>query len=197
MKRGRKKEDLDGSITIEASILVPFVVLIVAALIFFSLYLHDAVKLNMILHRLTKEAVNYVAYEVNPENGEIKYENTIKQSILYFAGSSKAKKENILESYCKKELEEGFFITTIPQIETEISISKVTITVHASSNIPIGWISNLFSRGIKDRVISMKKSYFKREEITRVLSVVSETGESIKGVSEAAEKVKNIVNKIR
>ncbi len=197
MRRRKKGAHLDGSITVEASILVPIVLLVVAAMIFFCFYLHDSVRLNLTLHNLTEEAVNYIAYEVNPENGEINYNNAVNQSILYFAGIQKGTKKSILTNYCKKKLEDGFFITSVTSTKVEIGISNVEITVTAHFDIPIPWIASLFGWREVNRTISMKKSYFKREEIARVLTVVSETGEQIKGVSEAIEKVKDIVNKIR
>ncbi|MBE5960249.1 MAG: pilus assembly protein [Lachnospiraceae bacterium] len=192
-----KKACMEGSITVEAGLLVPFVILVIVTMIFLSFYLHDAVHLDAMLHKLTDEAVNYVAYEVNPQSGLVQYENAIHQSILYFAGISKETKERILESYCKEQLESGFFITTVLQIQADIDISMVKIKVKAHSQIPVRWISSLFPQNLKSRTVTMKKSYFKREEITRLLTVASETGEQIKGVSEAAEKVKDIVNKIR
>lgn len=182
-----------ASLTVEASIIVPIVTMILFFIIYFSFYLHDRVKFESQMHKLSLAASNLVQYNISID-GKIEEKN---QSVLYLFLNNKSIEKQVLKESFLNTFETGLFIGSINSISVESDIANITYHGSLSYNIPFLNFFGLISDGAIDIPFRLKAAVFPREETTRIIDIALKTGESIKGVSNAIDKVVEVLNSIR
>lgn len=188
-----KQSEYSASLTVEASIIVPMITVIIFLILYFTFYLHDRVKFESRVHTLSLNASNLVQYSISQE-GSIKDND---RSILYFFIDGKSKEKRYLKEQFMLSFDTGLFIGEIEDLSVESNLTNISYRGNISYNIPLLNFFGLFSADSFKIPFHIKAAIFPREETTRIIEVALKTGESIKGVSDAIDKVVEVLNGIR
>lgn len=191
---GKKERKLEysASLTVEASIIVPIITVIIILILYFTFYLHDRVKFESGIHTLSLNASNLVQYSISQE-GSIKDND---RSILYFFIDGKSNEKRYLKEQFMLSFDTGLFIGEIEDLSVESNLINISYRGIISYNIPILNFFGLLSSSVKIPFY-IKAPIFPREETTRIIEVALKTGENIKGVSDGIDKVVDVFNSIR
>lgn len=182
-----------ASLTVEASIIVPIITMIIFMIIYFTFYLHDRVKFESQMHTISLDASNLIQYSID-EDGSL---NDYNRSILYLFLDNKSKENKVLKERITETFESGLFIGTLDNISIEWDIANISYHGNLLYRIPFLNFFGLFSGDTIKIPFHIKAAIFPREETTRIIDTALRTGESIKGVSNAIDKVVEVLNSIR
>lgn len=186
-------KELPASLTVEASIIVPMVSVIVFLIIYFNFYLHDRVKFESQMHNLALEGSNLIQYSIT-NDGSV---NELNRSIFYFFLDSKTEEKKYLKTTITNTFNHGLFIGKLEELAVDTSLTNITYQGILSYKIPLLSVFRMFSLDTIEVPFKVKAPIFPREETTRILDVALRTGESIKGVGNAIDKVVEVLNVIR
>lgn len=130
-----KNRRVKGSLTLEAALVFPIILLIVFSIIYLGFYMHDKVKLEGVIDNGLMLGRNLVKYEIDMV--------TNKQNITKYLMNNRVINENdnlykegIINEYLQKELEKGFFLADTTKVDTKISGNEITVMVNGYMNIP-------------------------------------------------------------
>lgn len=186
-------KELPASLTVEASIIVPIVTVIVFLIIYFNFYLHDRVKFESQIHMLALEGSNLIQYDISNDGSVNDYDH----SIFYFFLDAKTEEKRFLSERITKTFDNGLFIGKLLNLSVDTNVSNLTYQGVFSYEIPLLGFFKIISLDTFEIPFEIKATIFPREETTRILDVALKTGESIKGVSKAIDKVVEVLNAIR
>lgn len=181
----------EGSLTVEAALLMPFILFVVFSLVYLAFYLHDISKIQGIVDDSLKKASFTLKHEADFVTGETSYDNIDKRGVFYLImGSTESEKETI-QNYLQKKLSKGLFLAKITEIQTKVSKWKITITVDMEICISMKGIMDFF-RPISKKRITGTSTVHNPAETIRITEVILDTGQKIKGVEALKEKIEKI-----
>lgn len=185
---------LEGSITVEASFIIPLVVFLMFSLIYLSFYLHDLCKIQGIINQVSHRAAFMVKHESDIASGEIAYEEISKRGVFYFLlGNTEKDKEQIRE-YLRSKLSKGLFIVKIKHMEIQLTKSKLAVDIDVSPSVSLKGFPDFFTF-LKDRTLKQEYRIHDPAETLRRTEVILDTGSKIKGVDDLKKKLDEFLHK--
>lgn len=203
---------LQGSLTIEASIIMPIVIFIIITMIYFIFYLHDQAYLKTVANNMSLKASKTILYKGRSiEDGNIDYETAIskhKVSDIYWRFINSHNDTNTIVNYGKKTIfsTQNNNVFGIKEKDIEISASvtgnilkkKVKINIKAPFHIPFLFF-NLYLNWGKPIIIkvSSKAVIIEPTELIRNMDMITNTAENIKILEKPIKKYYEIIEKIK
>ena len=182
-----------ASFTVEAAIVVPIVTVVIFFILYMSFYLHDRAKIQATLHEIITDGTLLIQYGINPDG----YVTNEEREILYHYFDDKESEIEVIEKLIQEAFEKKLFIANIDDVSITNNIGELIILGNLVYETPISGFMSSFSKQSISIPIKIKGTIFKREEITRVADVVLNTGENIKGVKAAIDKLAQLRNIIK
>lgn len=133
-----KKIKLKGSMTVEAAVLFPVILLVIVTLIYLTFYLHDSSKLQSKIHTMMLQSKSYMLYQT-PLYG---VNNNYEESLL----EDSTEGIKILEDYVRTQFRKGFFIYRFQHIDMELKDSYIQLSVEGEIELPFAILEPLFSK---------------------------------------------------
>jgi Flp pilus assembly protein TadG len=97
------KSTVRGSYTVEAALILPIILFIIAGLLYLGFYLHDKVKIQSIIDDTSTRGREQIQYEADLETGLIDYSAYRKRSVLYPYFNDSTEKEYKLNTYLTEQ----------------------------------------------------------------------------------------------
>ena len=145
MKQDKKL--MEASFTVEAAFVMPIIIFIIAALIFFTFYMHDLCIVEAVVNQSIEEVrqVNEIGGELNPSSigGDSFMAKTFSMVGLFLSDEEEQKIEKII----KKHLEEQLFFCDIEECDVAVELNQVKVLVRTGGVIHDTRISYYFPKG--------------------------------------------------
>lgn len=187
------KSQREGSLTVEAAFIMPFVLLSVFAIIYLSFYLHDKCRIYGAVNQVLHKSILSIKHDTDIESGEVAFDQINERGVFYLPFGSTDLEQERINKYLGKELKKGLFICEIISTEVMVDKLKVSITVKAKPRITILGFSNI-GEPFSDINVTEQGQIHNPAETIRLSEVVLETGEQIKGVKALKEKLQKFLN---
>lgn len=167
---------LKGSITVEAVLLVPVVVMVMIALMFSSFYLHDRVVCQTVLEKHAQRQERIRKHPVDVEKGSVQYDKLTDSVILGDIIVTKEEKE-ALSGRIQEELTKRLWIGTVQNVSCEISGISVKANAVITTRLPMKGLMNYLG-GLKEKVtFTVKAPIHNPEELVRAYSALQRENE--------------------
>ncbi|MDO5291187.1 MAG: pilus assembly protein [bacterium] len=182
---------VEGSITVEAAFVIPIIVVILMALIYFSFYLHDQTVVACVIDEANERLNQAVRQPTNYETGEISYEQLTSQSLLCRVNGDYSVEIDSMRKFIKDRLNKRLMIGEIETIDIKKEQTLITTTVTAKNRIhffpALEYLKDYHvSVNAADCEVNNASEYVRAASVT--LDVVSQT--------KAFDKVADVINKI-
>lgn len=152
----RQKKSYTGSITVEAAVVIPMVIVVILSFLYFTLYLHDRVVMSCTLDEALLRVNQAINQPSNYITGEVHYEDLKKRSLLYSFEGDHSREELALKQYVKEQLETSFLISKLSTVEVKTGYSKRCVTAVAEVMFqPIPMFHFLTGHGVITQTIEI------------------------------------------
>lgn len=182
-----KSDKIRGSYIVEASLIFPFICLVLVSILIISIYLHDVVVLKSVAH-IAVSKTDIFNNDISSEN--YYYEESSKQQVINYI-TSKALQELIMK--------QGDFNVNY-QINTTLISSQVKVDIVKDFILPFKFISKFFD-GRNSFVIKIHVSSFSNRynspNIVRGIDFIDDMTDEINVTNEIKEKYENQINKLQ
>jgi len=192
-----KKKLIAGSFTVEATFIMPIILMTIFSLIYLSFYLHDVCRLQAIVDKTLNKAGLIIKHEASIEDGETDYENINGRGVFYLVVGNTEDEEESIQAYLQQELGSGLFLAKVMDINVNAEKFKVSISVKADMQISLVGVRKLLRPFAGEVVVEGKSIVHNPAEFIRMAEVIMDTGVKIKGVEELKEKLANTISKVR
>ncbi|HEX3076804.1 MAG TPA: TadE family protein [Lachnospiraceae bacterium] len=187
----KKKRLIDGSFTLEAAILLPFILFVIIALIYLSFYMHDRIKIQNSLDQAARKAENIIRYIAEYDTGNIDYESINERTVLWPVTHNYDNEKVTIEASLKRELGKGLFIADVNEINVELDYSEINISVSTNFSIPFSMVKILLAP--KKQKYTSTLSVHRPAEFVRIFTVFSDTASGIDGAEEAIKGIQRLI----
>ncbi|HHX12015.1 MAG TPA: hypothetical protein GX731_04275 [Clostridiales bacterium] len=182
------RRTLNGSFTVEATIIIPLIFFLIFALFYLGFYLYDLNRIQAVIDKSLNKAGLTIKNEVNLINGNIYYDKIKDRPIFSLLSQNNLELEKNMRDYLNIELNPGLFIMDICHKEIEITSSKIKIVIVAKSRISQRGVMKYFDQMREQRYEGIYKIYNPADFI-RKAEIVLDTGSGIKGLDELKENI--------
>lgn len=169
-----------GSYTVEATFIMPIIIVVIAALIYMSMYMHDKNRVKVVLDQ-----------EIIEGNYTIKYgtgiEDINNQGIFFPLFGNFQDKEKFMKEKVKENLRKGMFLGKAEDIFVEADYNKINIQVLVTMDI------SMFGTN-KDFIVKTTGRVYHPAEFVRKIDGIEGIGENIKGYDKMKEKLQDFLN---
>lgn len=190
------KKRVKGSYTIEASLIFPFILYIIIALIYLGFYLHDYGKMQAIIYEGQIRGKGLVINEVNMDTGILSYDDYLNRTVFYPIENDFENKELQIKNFINSCSHDKLLISKIKDIKVEVKASNITITVSMKMNFPFNFLEKLFFES-GNIVIENKEKNTQPVDFIRGFQVSADVGERIDIVNEVINKLKKAFDIIK
>lgn len=126
-----KKMFSEGSMTVEASYIVPLVIGIVFAVMTVSFYFYDITTAHSVLNKNIEEFVNLPIHPYEEDSSFFEYASVNERFLLFFSEAYQ-NQENRGKENIKKEMERSLILLRMKSIDMKIKKGKVTAAAELS-----------------------------------------------------------------
>lgn len=179
---------LNGSFTVEASIIIPLIFFIIFALFYLGFYLYDINRIQAVINNSMNKAGLTIKNEVNTINGDIYYNKIKDRPVFSIFSQSNIDLENNINNYIDNELNPGLFIMDINKKEIEITNSQIKIIIVARSKISQMRVIKLFGP-IRGGTYKGTYRIYNPTDFIRKAEIVLDTTLKIKELDELKENM--------
>lgn len=188
----KEKKTIQGSYTVEAAFVMPIVILIIAALIYMAMYLHDKCSIKSVIDSTIVPSVLIVKHETESEFGSTDYERIDDRGIFFPVIGNCDKEKDKIKNFIQKKMEKGLFIAEIENIQVEANQSDILIRVSVKMKIALLAIIPFFNRDETFLVISGKGHVHYPAEFVRKLDAVNGILSNIEGYEKVMQKMQKL-----
>lgn len=130
--------------TVEAVFVIPIVIFVIFALMYLTFYLHDRVRVETIMEKALGKSDFLVLQRGNISGNSCNYEEINEEKNWgYFQGSYEKQEEEIKE-YLEGELNKGFFLLDIKDMDCEIDGFAVKIKIEMRETISLNPVKSFW-----------------------------------------------------
>lgn len=133
-----------GSYTVEATLIFPFVILIIISFVYLGFYLHDLGKVNTIVDEAQIRSKALVRNEVNPYSGIQSYSKYIGKSIFYPIDNDFKRKESQISNYIYEKSADKLFISKVNNVNVDVGAFNIKIEVNIDFTFPFQLLEIFF-----------------------------------------------------
>lgn len=179
---------LNGSFTVEASIIIPLIFFIIFALFYLGFYLFDINRIQAVINNSMNKSGLTIKNEVNPINGDIYYNKIKDRPVFSIFSQSNIELENNINNYINNELNPGLFIMDIKKSKIKITNNQMKIIIVTRPKISQRGIIKLFG---PNREVTYEGTYriYNPTDFIRKAEIVLDTTLRIKGLDELKENM--------
>lgn len=160
-----------GSITVEAVLLVPVVVMVMIALMFSSFYLHDRVVCQTVLEKHVQRQERLRKHPVEEEKGKIQYDRLNDSVVLGDIIVTKEEKSG-LSKRIQEELKRRLWIGNVLNVSCEISVISVTGEAVIVTRLPMRGLMKYLGGFQEEASFTVKAPVHNPEELVRAYTAV-------------------------
>lgn len=175
------KRKNQGSVTVEASFILPITIGVIFFLIYLTFYLHDLSKIKGEINNIILQATLYGKHCSDISKKEIYYERLLSGDLLNPLEEKFKLEKTDVKSYLNKEIENGLFIIKVDDID--IVYRNQIIEVVITTKAPI----------FRPNKIMEQQELHNPGDVIRISKVIIDTGEKMKGIEELKNKLDQIV----
>ena len=183
-----KKGELKGSITVEATFVLPVILVVIFSLLYMSLILHDKVVLQTIAQEALVRSNQLCHQPSDVLSSEIYYSKLLDTSLL---GEQADKHKEELEYYISQEAVRKLFVCEISKIQIELNDESCQIQIEANSKISLSMVLKYINTNNQVSV-SQERSFHQPENFARKAEVILGTVEQVKGM----DRIKQFLSKV-
>jgi hypothetical protein len=189
-KKRERWNRIGGSITVEASFVLPLVILITFALIYFSFFLHDMCRIRGVVDETLHKAGLACKHESSLETGEVRYEAVNHRGVFYIITGDTEQEEKAMNYHILSQLSGGLLLSRILAVDSEVGKLSLSASVRVRTKVKLPVFGKLFD---KYSITKITGSYpiHNPAETLRACETVLHTGSEIKG----AEQLKSRLQK--
>jgi hypothetical protein len=190
------KRSINGSLTVEATLIMPIIILAIFSILYLTFYLHDTYRIQGEMDKVIHKSGLMLKHESQIETGNIFYDNINNRGVLYPVLGDTEADELQIQRYLQKELSKGLYIMEINGIDVTVDPWNISVSLTSEAKISIPLIKNMAQSYLKKEY---KTTYPKHnpEETIRMAEVILDTGSKIKGMDELKENLEGILKYIK
>lgn len=183
---------LNGSFTVEATIIIPLIFFLIFALFYIGFYLYDLNRIQGVVDNTLNKAGLMIKNDADLINGDIHYDKIKERPVFSIFSQNTAELEDNIRDHMDTGLNKGLFIMDITHKEVAISGGRIKIKIITKSNISLGGVFNFIN---PDRQQTYESSYtiYNSADFIRKAEIVLDTGSKIKGLDKLKEKLEKIL----
>lgn len=183
---------LNGSFTVEATIIIPLIFFLIFALFYIGFYLYDLNRIQGVVDNTLNKAGLMIKNDADLINGDIHYDKIKERPVFSIFSQNTAELEDNIRDHMDTGLNKGLFIMDITHKEVAISGGRIKIKIITKSNISLGGVFNFIN---PDRQQTYESSYtiYNSADFIRKAEIVLDTGSKIKGLDKLKEKLQKIL----
>jgi len=166
-----KKYVFYGSITVEAAYLVPFLLMLIFAVMEVSFYLHDISILSSVIERNVKNYVNLTKHPYLPEEVFYCYRDINERSILSSFSFDKEREQECMQAI-EQELLSSFMTLRLKSVKVNIKKKKLTAEVSVIWKTKLSILSQYLDVFGKGKKVKYCVHSTQTEDFARMLETV-------------------------
>jgi hypothetical protein len=194
---------INGSLTVEASLVFPIVFFAVISLFYISIYLHDVTCLKSIVDETASRYELALSNKIDFETGNNISNNSRLNRGLYWRLNDNNEYNSKVERYIAKQVKDKLIldydsIITNSYITNSIGKKSIDIKVTKSFHTPINIINKLLSMD-KDELtmtVRCKAVINDQEEFVRNINLLDDISDCVVPLNKAKHEYENKVKKI-
>lgn len=157
----------EASITVEAAFIIPIVIFVIMALIYFTFYLHDRVRLEKVMEHTLGQGNLIVLNRSGLDGIPFSYADINKSENWGYIGESYEKLESQILEHLKEEMKTGFFFLKEEKISCDINAFSIKIKIEMETPISLNPLQS-FWKDKQKIILERKRAVHNPEEILRV-----------------------------
>lgn len=189
---GSIKGSIRGSITVEASFILPLVILVTFALIYLSFCLHDLCRIRGVVDQTIHKAGLTCKHEVSLETGDIRYESVNNRGIFYMVAGDTEQEEKAMNYHILSKLSRGLLLSRIIAVESEVGKFSLSVSVRAKTSVNLPVFGKLFDNYSETRITGSYAVHNPAETL-RACETILHTGSKIKGSDELMNRLQKLL----
>ncbi|NLZ83181.1 MAG: pilus assembly protein [Clostridiales bacterium] len=182
---------INGSFTVEATIIIPMIFFLIFALFYLGFYLYDLNRIQGVVDNTLNKAGLMIKNEADLSNGDIHYDKIKERPVFTFLSQNTAELEDNIRNYIDSGLNSGLFIMDITHKEVAIADGKIKITIVAKSKISLGGVLNFF-KAARQETYESSYTIYNAADFIRKAEIALDTGSRIKGLDKLKENLEKI-----
>lgn len=183
---------LNGSFTVEASIVIPLIFFLIFALFYLGFYLYDLNKIQGVIDKSLNKAGLSIKNECDIVNGDIYYKKIKDRLVFSMFSQNDEELENNIKDYLDRELYKGLFIMDIINKDIDIANSKIKIKIVARSKISQRGVIKFFDQ-VSELTYEGTYKVYNPADYIRKAEIVLDTATGIKRLDELKENIEKII----
>lgn len=116
-----------GSMTIEATFIIPILFFSMIAFLYIGMYLHDCYVIETVIRTATQREMRYVLQEESVKEGTIDWKYWGEKNMIWSFTANFEKEKNDLEQYIQESLEGKLLLAEQPNLTIEIAINQIIV----------------------------------------------------------------------
>jgi hypothetical protein len=191
-KKEKRTTTIEGSITVEASFIMPFTILITFALIYLSFCLHDMCRIRGVVDGTLHKAGLAYKHESSLETGDVRYEAVNSRGIFYIITGDTGKLEKAMDYHILSQLSGGLLLFRSIDVESEVGMLSISTTVRSKATIKLPVFGKLFEHYFSTRITGSYPIHNPAETL-RACETVLQTGSEIKGAKQLKSSLQKLL----
>jgi hypothetical protein len=191
-KKEKRTKTIEGTITVEASFIMPFAILITFALIYLSFCLHDMCRIRGVVDGTLHKAGLAYKHESSLETGDIRYEAVNSRGIFYILTGDTGQFEKAMNYHILSRLSGGLLLFKIIDVDSEVGKLSISTTVRSKATIKLPIFGKLFENYFSTRITGSYPIHNPAETL-RACETVLQTGSEIKGMEQLKSSLQKLL----
>lgn len=170
---------LKGSYTVEAAFIIPIFFFIFFAVIYFSFYLADFIRIQRVIDETQEEGMALIRREGEMITGQADYEKINKKELFFF---NFQQEETKIKETIEEKLKNRLWITKLELIEVSASVKRIEIMITVTMQISIPEVKSYYNKFDKSWKIERELPVHNPADHIRKLDGLEELVEKAGGV---------------
>lgn len=184
---------VEGSYTLEATLIMSILIFVIFALIYMAFYLHDKSRIQGVLDKSLGKLGGIIRHEGCFDQGE-PYYNRINQRDIFFIYTNNFDEQiNMTKQYIQNELSGNLIIGDIKKIELVEDNEHVTASLIVHMTFPFERVKQLFTGAGTELVLSANGIIHNPVEFIRLFNTTAGVITKIKGADKVIEEIRKTV----
>lgn len=187
----RIKNQVRGSLTVEAALILPMIFYLLFSLFYLTFYLYDMNRVHGYLDKILYRTSMLVKHESDITSGKIQYTKINQRGVFYVLTGNTEMLEEDIRKYIAEELSDGLFMMRVTDIQAKVEKDKIEAKIEIKTKMPMKGILTFFQPKQR-KVIEEKYTIHDPADTIRMSEVILDTGSQVKGM----EELRNLVEKV-
>lgn len=189
------KNQEEGSIVVEAAIIIPFIIMIIMNLMYMTLYLHDEA---VIQSELDQALLEYHSVLIQPFDGQgsLNYEEVENKSLLYPYVLEGEQMRALVSIRLIRRLEGKLLLASIRDISIDHNLLSVVGEVKVKPKVSISSRVHFFPFE-REYSVRTKIAIHTPANATRIITCTGDVIENIKGFDKVMNKISELLEKLK